>query len=296
MGELQAIGESLKGVWGTREHYEERKAYVLSHVDDRTEYEEFGNVYCKSCGGKKTLDLPKKNVYVKCRCDCQEREVEQARREQERREKVKFIREWNESVFPAESSGATFFNWNDGKVKLTEEYLTGIERCEKFCLNFQEVKRTGRGIWLYGDADSGKTYIAVAMAKKLQSDGVACIFTTLTRILEEIKAAYNKYSADTEMSVMEKYAVAECLIIDNFTGTDAVKRKSETFGTEKLTELISRRFEQKRPTVITARKSMKDLYVDGRISAEIIDKLQNRYVPILLTGNQRRVVQQAIEF
>lgn len=295
MGELKAIGESFSN-WGTREHYEERKSYILSHIDYKTEYEEFGNVYCKFCGGKKTLDLPKKNVYVKCACDCLEREARQARQERENSEKVQRTREWNEQLFPADSREASFFKWNDGNVRNTEEYLTGISRCEKFCINFQEVKNTGRGIWLYGNADSGKTYIAVAMTKKLQADGVSCIFTTLTRIFEEIKAAYNKYSSDTEMSVMDKYAGAECLIIDNFTGTDAGKRKSEAFGTEKLTEIISRRYEQKRPTVITARKSMKEMYVDGRIPAEIIDKLQNRYVPILLTGNQRRVIQQAIEF
>lgn len=297
MGDLTAIGKDFGKMWGTREHYEEAKKRILSRVDERTEYKAGDLIYCKLCGKVKTLDLPKKNIYLKCACDCAERREARERLEAERRERAAYYREMNESTLPIECANASFFDWNkDGCADMTEEYLTGIERCEKFCKNFDIVRESGRGIWLYGEANTGKTYIAVAMLKTLQNNGVAAIFTTMFRILEEIKSTYNKNAQKTEADVIGTYATADCLIIDNFTGIEYGKRKTDVFGSEKFTEIILRRYEQKKPTVITSRQSLKELFIGGRIPNEIIDKLQNKSVPILLTGNQRRAVQTKIEF
>lgn len=297
MSDLRAIGESLGSDWGTREHYEAAKRAILTRFDPDTEYAAGDLIYCKHCGGLKVLDLPKKNVYLKCACPCIENRAKREKYAREQSERAAGYRELNENAVPADCANASFYEWNaDGMADLTEEYLTGIERCEKFCINFGQVKESGRGIWLYGDADTGKTYIASAMLKTLQNEGIAAIFTTLSRILEEIKATYNKNSTDTEAAVIGRYTAADCLIIDNFTGIESGKRKADSFGVEKLTEIILRRYERKKPTVITARKSLKELYIGGRIPDSIVDKMQNRLVPILLTGNQRRAIQAQIEF
>lgn len=297
MSELKAIGESIGSDWGTREHYEAAKRAILTNYDPQTEYKAGDLIYCRHCGGKKTLDMPKKNIYLKCACSCIENRAKHEKYEREQRERAAVYRTMNESVVPADCVNASFFDWNaDGMADTTEEYLTGIERCEKFCLNFGQVQESGRGIWLYGVADTGKTYIAAAMLKTLQKNGVAAIFTTLSRIFAEIKATYNKNATDTEESVIDRYTAADCLIIDNFTGIESGKRRTDVFGAEKLTEIILRRYERKKPTVITARQSLKDLFIAGRVPNEIVDKMQNRLVPILLTGNQRRAVQAQIEF
>ena len=60
MSELKAIGESIGSDWGTREHYEAAKRAILTNYDPQTEYKAGDLIYCRHCGGKKTLDMPKK--------------------------------------------------------------------------------------------------------------------------------------------------------------------------------------------------------------------------------------------
>lgn len=88
MSELKAIGESIGSDWGTREHYEAAKRAILTNYDPQTEYKAGDLIYCRHCGGKKTLDMPKKNIYLKCACSCIENRAKHEKYEREQRERA----------------------------------------------------------------------------------------------------------------------------------------------------------------------------------------------------------------
>ncbi len=291
MGELKHIGESL---YFTPERYKEMKAKQFATIDTRTEYIAGERIYCRACGGEKSVDLPDYNFYTKCECPCQRKKDQAEQRRRERIERAKTYQAINERILPAEVRNASFYGIIDAKS--SEHYMNACQRCEKFCNNFQAVKESGRGIWLYGGFDTGKTYLAAAILKRLQSDGVPSLFTSLERIFEELKATYSNSSNVTEQGVMESYVNVECLILDGFTGIKISKRGVENWAADKFCEIIKRRFEQNRPTVITSRDSIKELTTNGLLPRSIVDKLMNKMVSIHLTDNQRRATQSKIEF
>ena len=294
MGELKHIGSDIESIHFTREKYEERKAYWLSTIDKENEYTVLGRIYCRHCGKEKSLDMPERNFYTKCPCVCQSQKAELERAMQERTEKVRSYKAINERALPAEVRGASFY----GIVgpKSSDNYINVCSRCEKFCHNFEAVKQSGRGIWLYGAFDTGKTYLAAAILKALQGEGVLCAFTTMERILEELKATYNNGSTTTEQVVMSKYVKVDCLILDDFTGIKASRKGVDNWAAEKFCEIIKRRYEQHLPTVITSRESIRTLAIEGLLPQEIVDKIVNKMVPMQLIESQRRSVQTKIEF
>lgn len=293
MGELARIGDT-DIVKFTKEQYEQQKRRWLSTVDPRKEYIVYDKIYCAFCKKEKSLDMPERNFYTKCPCACETQKAKLEAERKDRQERVKSYQEINKRNIPVEVRGATFFGIVDSTS--SENYITVCERCEKFCHNFQAVKQSGRGIWLYGGFDTGKTYLAVAILKTLQSEGVLCTFTTMERILEELKATYNNAATATEQGVMASYAKTDCLILDDFTGIKSSRKGVENWAADRFCEIIKRRDEQHLPTVITSRCSIKELATDGLLPREIVDKLVNKMVPLQLTESQRRARQQEIEF
>ncbi|MBQ7912163.1 MAG: ATP-binding protein [Clostridia bacterium] len=294
MGELRHIGADIKSAIFTPEKYEERKRHWLSTIDEENEYIVFDRIYCKHCKTEKSLDMPEHYFYIKCGCDCERKRAEQEERRRERIARAKMYQEINERTLPAEVRKASFYGIVNSKS--SENYLTVCERCETFCHNFQAVKQSGRGIWLYGGFDTGKTYLAAAILKTLQSEGVLCTFTTMERILEELKATYNNAATVTEQGVMASYAKTDCLILDDFTGIKSSRKGAESWAADRFCEIIKRRYEQHLSTVITSRYSIRELATDGLLPREIVDKLVNKMVPLQLIESQRRARQQEIEF
>ena len=294
MGELRHIGVDLESKYFTPKSYQARKKYWLSTIDKKNEYVVLDKIYCSHCKKEKSLDMPEQNFYTKCPCLCEARKERLEKERQDRLIKTKFLRELSERILPVEVRGASFLGIVDKNS--SENYITVCERCEKFCRRFQQVKQSGRGIWLYGEFDTGKTYLAAAILKTLQKEGVLCTFTTKERILEDLKNTYNNTATETEQSVMASYANVECLIIDGFVGIKASRKNSENWAADRFCEIIKRRDEQHLPTVITSRRSIKELATDGLLPREIVDKLVNKMVPMKLMESQRRARQQEIEF
>lgn len=276
------------------QRYLESKKRWLESVDLSKEYVVVDKIFCKACGKEKSLDMPERNFYIKCNCDCKARMEAQEAATAKRIEQAKLFKELNERTLPAEVRNASFYGIFDKYS--SQDYITVCERCERFCTNFSAVRKSGRGIWLYGGYDTGKTYIAAAMLKTLQSEGVTVTFTTVSRIMEDLKATFVAGSGETEQSVMNIYCGVECLIIDGFTGVKSSKRGAESWQADRFCEIIRRRCDLNLPTVITCRRSIKELAADNLLPWEIVDRLTAKLVPMQLTEIQRKEKQESLEF
>lgn len=288
---LEPIAKGSK--FGTPAYYNERKTYWLAHIDEKQEYVVGDMIFCSRCQSKISVDIPNE-FYTKAYCPCQEnrQKAEEARRV--RLEKAKKYHEHNVELIPIDCQGARFSRIIR-KDERSDEYVASCVRCEKFCRNFAEVKKKGRGIWLYGPSEAGKTYLTVAMLFALQEEGVPAIFTSAERILEEIKATYRK-DGNSASNVFAKYTTVDCLFVDNFRGFKGGKKGTEGWASDQFNEIIRRRYEQNRPTVITSRSSIRDLFVDGLITQDVVDKLLNKQVQIEITGNRAMHEQLGLEF
>ena len=290
MGDLVHVGRYIGS--RTKEQYEERKRFWLSTVDEKTERKAGDRILCGLCGSLISVDMPEMNFYVKARCGCRSKREEAERRQEEARERAKRYRNENEMLIPIDAQGADFYKCLDEKY--TQHYLAVCEDLEKYCRTFGISLETGQGLWIYGPADSGKTYLAVCMLKTLQNNGYTCLFTSQYRIAEEFRDTYNAISDVTERELMNKYAFVDCLIIDDFTEMKLGRKKEDAWFIGKINELIKRRTDKHMPTIVTSRKTLRELYAGDAIPASMAEKFKRTMYSVELTDNKRVPVQQRI--
>jgi len=121
-------------------------------------------------------------------------------------------------------------------------------------------------LYLYGGFGTGKTHLAVAIARELLLQGRDLLFTSVPRLLFEIRKAFRQDAGDTEVFHVEKYSTCPYLILDDF-GTE----KSTEWARQTLDFIIYERDNHLRPTVITSNLSLDELSekMDGRISSRL---------------------------
>lgn len=274
---LRRIGESdLPTQVHRSEEYEKRKAELLSRIDRETEFTQGGAIHCKRCGKVKSLDMPERGVFLNCRCECMA-EVEEERRKRE--ERAAMIGKYRRmSLYEL---GEEYRKMRFEKLRMeaaTEEFLTAAERCEKFCHNFGDVRKTGRGIWLYGSEKSGKTLLAACIVNELERESVPCIFTTLEKILTDLKTSYKSEAAMSEREIMQRLSRVDCLIIDDMEPMKGGRGAGESWATNRFAEIIKSRYDGKRPTVITSRLSLREMGIKGGLAQSVADRLVERQV------------------
>jgi DNA replication protein DnaC len=121
-------------------------------------------------------------------------------------------------------------------------------------------------LFLYGGYGTGKTHLAVAIARELLLQGKELLFTSVPRLLFEIRKAFKQDADDTEAFYVEKYSSCPFLILDDF-GLE----KSTEWARQTLDYIIYERDNHLRPTVITSNFSLDELTekMDGRISSRL---------------------------
>jgi DNA replication protein DnaC len=145
---------------------------------------------------------------------------------------------------------------------------------------------SGKGLFIYGIAGSGKTLYACSLAFEFlrrsyifpeYPSGRQITFTNVPNLLEEIRASFNISKKYEEGQQEEQKTTKE--ILDYYSSTDILIL--DDLGTERSTEwtlqilqiLINNRYENILPTIITSNLGLKALseQLDDRISSRIYE-------------------------
>lgn len=150
----------------------------------------------------------------------------------------------------------------------------------------------GHGLYLVGDTNAGKTHAACALLKAyidahtsdrfgwLHCDRTARI-VNVPDLLSEWKATYNGGGED-EDDVTRRYGDADLLVLD-----DMGKGAPTAWALERLFQIVNRRYDNLRPTVVTTQYDAPDL---GRRLAETGDRETARAIVRRLTCDDTRRV------
>lgn len=208
-----------------------------------------------------------------CLCRC---EVERKEREEEERQRQDFMRkikEYRKMGFPE----SDMEHWTFANDDLSNEKIT--KAMQNYVDNFGELRKTGKGLLLYGPVGTGKTYAACEVANALIDKGYPVLVTNFARLTNTLQGMF-----DGKQTYIDSLNRFELLVIDDL----GAERKSE-YMQEMVYNIIDSRYRAGLPLIITTNLTIEEIKKPNDIgNTRIYDRIIERCFPIEVTGGSRR--------
>lgn len=177
---------------------------------------------------------------------CEEAERERERLERaaamERERKERMIRSaLNQAAIPPRFMTRSLDNFEAD----TPEKTNALRVSREYAESFREVLEVGRSLVFCGTPGTGKTHLAIGIAKRIIEDGYTAAFITVMNAIRRIRDTYRRDSTETETQVIRSFTVPDLLILDEVgmqRGTDDEKVL--------LFDIINARYEAMRPLIV----------------------------------------------
>lgn len=232
-------------------------------------------LHCGKCGTPKQCRVnvfgQDRIVYCLCKCAAEKREAE--RIEQLRREKIMHVKKLRQLGFPdSEMQGWTFEKDDGSNAKISEV-------ARNYVKNFDEMKKRGKGLLLFGKVGTGKTFISACIANALIDEGHACLVTNFSRLVNTIQGMY-----EGKQDYIDSLNRFDLLVIDDL----ASERDTEYMG-EIVQTIIDSRYRAGMPLIITTNLTSDELKHPAEIRKQrIYSRLFEMCVPVEVIGKDRR--------
>lgn len=244
-------------------------------IEGGTYVGEDGLLRCISCGGSRQcrIEFIGKIKVVPCLCDCmaQKRDKEEeARKHREHMAKVMS----NRAVgFPDRDLQSCTFDADDGATPaITKAMRIYVE-------NFPRLRKEGKGLLLYGNVGTGKTFLAACVVNALIDKGYPCLMTNFSRLNNKISGMW-----DGKQEYIDSLSDFALVAIDDL----GVERDSE-YMNEQVTTIIDSLYRAKVPMIITSNYTPKQLTeVQDIRKRRVFDRMLERLHPVKVDGESRR--------
>ena len=232
---------------------------------------EDGLLHCSICHRKTQTKVSFMgiNKTVRCICDCKKKEMQSFEDKMQLEEY-----ERKRSVCFAESNmwKWTFENDDRKNPKISDAM-------QNYVKNFTEFKKDGKGLLLYGNVGTGKTYLAACIANALIEEGYSVLMTDFARLTNKIQGMFE--GKQEYIDGLNKYTL---LIIDDL----GIERKTE-FMQELVYNVINSRYKSGLPFIITTNLTADELKKPQDVGySRIYDRILERCHPVKMEGNSRR--------
>lgn len=241
--------------------------------------------YCEECGDARAMILEvlgrKTKVSKLCKCKEEERnkriEEEKNKDRQMRLEKLR-----NHSLMDEKFKDCTFKNF-----KVDDKNKKVYKLAQKYCKEWQDMKKENVGFLFHGAPGIGKTYLTFCIANELMNQYVPLIAISSIGLLNRIKETYSKWGDAGEVQIINSLKNASLLILD-----DLGAENDTNWAKEKLYEIIDSRNRNNKPMIVTTNLTTEQLKkklttTDG--VTRTYDRLIEMCYPIEIKGHSRRV-------
>ncbi|HHX95142.1 MAG TPA: ATP-binding protein [Clostridia bacterium] len=153
------------------------------------------------------------------------------------------------------------------KMSYREVAQSTFEAAQNFARN-TILQSRGKGLFIYGNVGSGKTYLCSAIANYLLENGKEVLFIVVPDLLDEIRASYSGDSEYSEIQVL-RYAInAPVLVLDDLGAHNYTE-----WARNKIYSIINNRLNNNMPTVINSNLNLGQIerYLGERTTSRIVE-------------------------
>ena len=235
---------------------------------------EDGLLYCHKCHTRKQTEI---NILGRirrpmCLCQCEAAKLEAEEAERQRRKFEERVRELRRMGFPE----ADMQNWTFANDDMANEQIT--RAAQRYVASFGELRKTGKGLLLYGNTGTGKTYAACEIANALIDKGYPVLVTNFARILNTLQGTFEK------QEYIDGFNNFQLLVID-----DLGIERDTAYAKEQVFNIIDSRYRSGLPMIITTNLTMEKIKNPEDIeNRRIYDRILERCFPIEVGGSSRR--------
>lgn len=140
--------------------------------------------------------------------------------------------------------------------------------CKNYAKNFSQSLARGVSMTFCGTTGGGKTHLACSIANYvIKEHGATALFVGVIEAIRRVKECYSKTSKITEREAIANFTKPDLLILDEV---------GVQFGTQTehmiLTEIINKRYEEMRPTILISNLGTKTL--EEALGDRIVDRMR----------------------
>ena len=231
--------------------------------------------YCGKCRTRKQTAV---NVFgatriVPCICKCKADEIKREDEARQQREFFEKVKRYRQAGFPESEMASWNFAADDGS---NPKMITAMQN---YVHHFADFRKQGKGLLLFGNVGTGKTFLAACVANALIDKGVPCLVTNFARIANTVQGLFE--GRQEYYDSLNKFPL---LVLDDLSA----ERKTE-YMQEIVFNVIDARYRAKLPLIITTNLTREELQKPADITYQrIFSRLFEMCTPIEIAGSDRR--------
>lgn len=150
---------------------------------------------------------------------------------------------------------------------------------KQYVENFKKMLEDGKGLVLYGDVGTGKTFAAACIANSLIDRGHPCMVTNFSRLINKLSGMF-----EGKQAYLDMINKVDLLVIDDL----AAERDTE-YMNETVYNIIDARYRSNKPLIITTNLTIEDLQnpADPK-KKRTYSRLLELCIPVKVKGADRR--------
>jgi DNA replication protein DnaC len=180
------------------------------------------------------------------------------------------------AVIPRRYRDVAFDRW-----PVTEIDPPIVAATRRYADSIDEKLEAGRGLWFMGPVGTGKTTLAMLVAKAALKAGRSVAIYSLPRLLNEIRDTHR--TDRSHVALLDRLTAVELLHID-----DVGAERTTDWVLEELYSIVNARYEDERSMVITTNILDRGALCE-QISARTVSRLTEMCDELPLLGHDRRM-------